>query len=111
VLLGRLSSGSSQGSALLGLLRGHFAMVCSAQHLKATVTVVIRVEMVMAPGPVPATVPRGLVIHLAVTTFGIALWSFAEVLCASLGGCSRKPPDVIALPGASATVGTPRAAA
>jgi hypothetical protein len=86
-------------------------MVRPAQHLESTITVVIRIEMVMAPGPISAAVPGGLVIHLAVTTLCIARWSFAEVLCASLGGCSRKPPDVIALPGASATVGAPRAAA
>lgn len=84
-------------------------MVRATQHLEATDSVRIGIEVMVAAGTVTITVARRDVVHLAVATSGVATGTGAAVLGTTLCRGAGKAPDVVALPGSRATIGAPRA--
>jgi hypothetical protein len=86
------------------LRRGYFGVMRMTQNLKTTNATMIGVQVMVTPRTVTCAVAWVDVIDFAVATLGCAANSLASIFCASLGGRSSEPPNVIALPLASAFV-------
>ena len=77
---------ASCGGSQRGLLRSDFCVMESAQHLESTVAVGTGFEMMVASGPVPATIAWRDVVDLAIAARGRAAMLRAAVLGLALGG-------------------------